>query len=318
MKLRKLIMTGCLIAIIATLSCTSSNNASTAIGGEVIGVSSGATREPVPYGMVLVKRGSLKVGQEGTDSLWASTTPSKDVSVESFWMDEKEVSNAKYRQFVFWVRDSIIRTRLADPAYGGDESYMITEDKYGEPVTPHLNWAKPIPWKKPNEDEARAIESLYYTHPFTGEKMLDVKQLNYRYEIFDYTQAALRKNQLDPNDRTRNTDQAVTNDVVMISKDTAYIDDEGRIVRETKNRELTGLYDFVNTYIVNIFPDTTCWINDFPNANNETYMRLYFSHPSYNDYPVVGVSWEQANAFCAWRTSYLLSGLGPQAQYVQR
>lgn len=318
MKLKKLIMTGCLIAIIATLSCTSSNNASTAIGGEVIGVSSGATREPIPYGMVLVKRGSLKVGQEGTDSLWGATTPSKDISVESFWMDEKEVSNAKYRQFVFWVRDSIIRTRLADPAYGGDESYMITEDKYGEPVTPHLNWAKPIPWKKPNEDEARAIESLYYTHPFTGEKMLDVKQLNYRYEIFDYTQAALRKNQLDPNDRTRNTDQAVTNDVVMISKDTAYIDDEGRIVRETKNRELTGLYDFVNTYIVNIFPDTTCWINDFPNANNETYMRLYFSHPSYNDYPVVGVSWEQANAFCAWRTSYLLSGLGPQAQYVQR
>ena len=94
MKLKKLIMTGCLIAIIATLSCTSSNNASTAIGGEVIGVSSGATREPVPYGMVLVKRGSLKVGQEGTDSLWGATTPSKEISVESFWMDEKEVTNS--------------------------------------------------------------------------------------------------------------------------------------------------------------------------------------------------------------------------------
>ena len=33
---------------------------------------------------------------------------------------------------------------------------------------------------------------------------------------------------------------------------------------------------------------------------------------------MVGVSWEQANAFCAWRTDFLLRGLGPQARYVQR
>ena len=232
---------------------------------------------------------------------------------EELSKEEKEVEE-KIKTIMMTIPNII------DPSVpiGKDDSENVEVTKYGEPVTPHLNWAKPIPWKKPNEDEARAIESLYYTHPFTGEKMLDVKQLNYRYEIFDYVQAALRKNQLDPNDRTRNTDQAISNDVVMISKDTAYINDEGQIVRETINRELSGLYDFVNTYIVNIFPDTTCWINDFPNANNETYMRLYFSHPNYNDYPVVGVSWEQANAFCAWRTSYLLSGLGPQAQYVQR
>ena len=318
MKLEKLVSAGLAIALVSVYACTSSGYSTAAVGGEVTGSSTAPLREPVPYGMVLVKRGSLKIGEEANDSLWGSTFPVKDISVESFWMDENEVSNAKYRQFVNWVRDSIIRTRLADPAYGGDESFIITEDKNGDPITPHLNWSKPIPWKKPNEDQARAIESLYFIHPFTGERMLDVKQLNYRYEIFDYNQAALRKNRLDPNERIKNTDLEVSDEKVMISKDTAYIDDNGNIVRKTVNRELSGVFDFVITYIVNVYPDTTCWINDFPNSNNETYMRLYFSHPNYNDYPVVGVSWEQANAFCAWRTEFLLAGLGPQAKYIQR
>ena len=149
--------------------------------------------------------------------------------------------------------------------------------------------------------------------------MLDVKQLNYRYEIFDHEKAALRKYRLDPRERNLNTDVAVDPDEqVMISKDTAYVDDNGNIVRETITRPLSSLYDFLNTYIVNVYPDTTCWVNDFPNAHNEAYMKLYFSSPTYNDYPVVGVTWEQANAFCAWRTDYLLRGLGSAARQIQR
>ena len=65
---------------------------------------------------------------------------------------------------------------------------------------------------------------------------------------------------------------------VMISKDTAYIDDEGRVITETINRPLSSEWDFLNTYIVNVYPDTTCWVNDFPNSDNETYLRSYFSN----------------------------------------
>ncbi len=292
---------------------------SQATGGEVTGVGGSTFAEPTPYGMTMVKRGSLKVGLENIDSLWGLNTPVREISVEGFWMDETEVTNSKYKQFVNWVRDSIIRERLADPAYGGDESFKITEDKYGDPVTPHLNWSKPIPWRKPSEDELRAIESVYTYHPIDGTKMLDAKQMNYRYEIFDYAMAAQRRFRLDPKERTNNTDVKVDeNEVVMISKDTAYVDDEGKIIRETITRPLSSLYDFLNTYIVNVYPDTTCWVNDFKNAENEQYMREYFANAAYNDYPVVGVTWEQANAFCNWRTDYLLKGLGGAARHIQR
>ncbi len=307
------------VCLTMVVGCSSSKSASSSYsGGEVTGVRGKAFSEPAPHGMTRIARGYLHMGIDQQDSLWGRQTPVKDISVDGFWMDETEVTNSMYKQFVLWVHDSILRTRLADPSYGGDESYMITEDKYGEPVTPHLNWKKSLP-RKPNEDEERAFESLYTYNPVTGEKMLDISQMNYRYEIYDYSTAALRRNRLNPSERNLNTDEVVNpNEVVMISKDTAYIDDEGRIVRETIDRPLSGPWDFLNTYIVNIYPDTTVWVNDFQNSDNEMYLRNYFSNPAYSDYPVVGVTWEQANAFCAWRTDYLLKGLGGEARYIQR
>ena len=126
--MKKIVFLSMIALSIAMTSCFSPRNGmSGANGGEVTGISGSAVNEPAPYGMVLVQRGSIKIGDEKADSLWGSGAPVKDVSVEAFWMDETEVSNAKYRQFVFWVRDSIIRERLADPAYGGDETFKITE-----------------------------------------------------------------------------------------------------------------------------------------------------------------------------------------------
>ncbi|MCF0219564.1 MAG: SUMF1/EgtB/PvdO family nonheme iron enzyme [Muribaculaceae bacterium] len=295
-------------------ACASSGSRS---GGEVTGVGGVSWAEPTPYGMVLVNRGSMKTGVSQPDSAWNLRADARGMSVDAFWMDETEVTNSKYKQFVFWVRDSIIRERLADPAYGGNEEYKIEEDKEGNPVKPHLNWNKPIPWRNANEDEARAIESLYRTNPITGVRELDPTQLNYRYEIYNHTEAAKRKHRLDPRRREYNTDKPTPTTNPMISKDTAYINDDGQIIRQTISRSLTGDYDFLNTYIVNVYPDTTAWVNDFENAYNEPYVRMYFAHGGYSDYPVVGVSWEQANAFANWRTDYLRRSLGKEGVYVE-
>lgn len=320
MKIKNIIFTLAITnAVFLLSSCFGGKMTSSMSGGEVTGVGNGrGFTEPTPYGMTMVNRGSLRMGIDSNDSLWGNVAPVKDISVDGFWMDETEVTNSKYRQFVMWVRDSILRTRLADPAYGGDETYLITEDQNHDPIPPRINWKKPLP-RKPNEDQQRAYESLYITNPVTGEKLIDASQLIYRYEIYDYTTAALRRNRIKPEERNLNTDITVNPDeVVMITKDTAYINDEGKIIRESINRPLSGPWDFLNTYIVNIYPDTTCWVNDFPNSDNEMYLRNYFSNPTYNDYPVVGVTWEQANAFCAWRTDFLLKGLSGQAKYIQR
>jgi sulfatase modifying factor 1 len=54
-----------------------------------------------------------------------------------------------------------------------------------------------------------------------------------------------------------------------------------------------------------LMPDPDVWKNDFSNHMADILLEGYHAHPAYDNYPVVGVSWEAARIFAAWRTKYL-------------
>ena len=57
--------------------------------------------------------------------------------------------------------------------------------------------------------------------------------------------------------------------------------------------------------VEDLIPDTTVWVRDFTHHMGDPLMVYYWSHPAFDNYPVVGVDWEAAKYFCQWRTEYL-------------
>ena len=75
------------------------------------------------------------------------------------------------------------------------------------------------------------------------------------------------------------------------------IDGEGESLETLRPPDEYSLEDFR--------PDTTVWINDFTHHLGDPLLVYYWSHPAFDNYPVVGVSWEAARYFCEWRTAHL-------------
>ena len=75
-------------------------------------------------------------------------------------------------------------------------------------------------------------------------------------------------------------------------------------VRNVDYREylfwIKRVYKDYPEYFRRALPDTLVWRS--PMGFNDPYVQYYFRHPSYNNYPVVGVSWVKANDYCGWRT----------------
>jgi len=64
------------------------------------------------------------------------------------------------------------------------------------------------------------------------------------------------------------------------------------------------------------YPDTTVWKNDFTFHNGDPMLEYYFSSPAFDQYPVVGVSWEAAKYFCLWRSKMLNEYRKKQGEYI--
>lgn len=63
-----------------------------------------------------------------------------------------------------------------------------------------------------------------------------------------------------------------------------------------------------------VLPDTLVWLEKY--AYNEPYSSLYYWHPAYRDYPVVGISYEQAVEFCKWRTEMVSMFMAKSKKYA--
>ncbi len=86
---------------------------------------------------------------------WAMNSISKSVTVDAFWMDQTEITNNKYRQFVYYVRDSILRTKLGNASIPDREYFMA--DKDGNVIEPNvINWEEKIdPERRDNKSNYR-------------------------------------------------------------------------------------------------------------------------------------------------------------------
>ena len=242
-KIRTLLGIGSVATALFLASCSGGYN------GQLLGESDRPRWNPItPYGMVFIPSGVLHIGPSDQDVNNAQVARAKQVSIVGFYMDDTEITNNEYRQFVNWVRDSVAHVMLEHTKEDANSGKS------------QIDWKQKIDWKKTEGNEQ--LEEIFVTEAqrYAGYKELDVNKLWYVYQWIDYKEAAKSKN---------------------------------RGAERSK---------FIKNEKCQIYPDTLVWVRDFTYSYNEPMTRNYFHHPAFDDYPVVGVTFAQSKAFCAWRT----------------
>jgi len=276
-----------LTAVLALLvSCGSGDR------GQLVGVKGKKWHPEKPYGMTLVPGGAFIMGKSDDDLAGVQDAPTRTVTVRAFYMDETEITNSEYRQFVYWVRDSIIRTKLA-----------ILADELGK--TPDDGGIGEYAFKGADTTDMTVYEKyMYDNYVGLGPTGYEGMKLNHDVDlIFDTSEypdewyAEVMDTMYLPIEESYNGQR--TWDVTKFKFQYTYMD----IQKAAKNRNKKRS-DFIKKEEIMVYPDTTVWIRDFEYSYNEPMHNDYFWHDAYGNYPVVGVSWKQANAFCQWRTLY--------------
>jgi gliding motility-associated lipoprotein GldK len=223
--------------------------------GQLVGVQDRPSwNNIIPYGMVYIPSGTLHIGQSDQDINNSLTQRTKSISIQGFFMDETEITNNEYRQFVYWVRDSIAAKTL-----GGD--YIKTNEKTGKET---VNWDNMAKFRYDDPEASESLADMYVpeNEQLNGKVEFDVSKWIFEYYWLDIKEAAKVSNRGKPRS------------------------------------------EFFRSGSVAVYPDTLVWVRDFSYSYNEPMTRNYFWHPAFDDYPVVGVTWGQANAFSAWRTKF--------------
>ena len=142
--------------------------------GQLVGISERPSWKGInPFGMVYIPSGTLHIGPSDQDVANTMVQRSKSISISGFYMDDTEITNNEYRQFVYWVKDSIAHTLL--------DNYYETES--GEEL---------IDWEIEIDPTDETLDELFYQgdDKFAGKKELNVSKLEYEFQWYDWQAAA--------------------------------------------------------------------------------------------------------------------------------
>ena|GEM_PF-1009321 len=249
-----------------------------------------------PPGMVYVPGGVTLINY---DQSTIDTNSIKKVSLTSFFMDKTETTNLEYRTFINWVVDSIAIVKyLKDEKYfldfKGTESSKTTADNTTNTPAP-----PPTADSSKSADSSKAAVNI--TKP--GDTIATATT---PIDTTDYSKKRINWSRVD-HDRIFNTKDADTR-----AKIAPMLDENGNVKKEMYTFNFKYLKvissathngkNVMKSEPVNVYPDENVWSQDLTNASTEMYSENYFKAPAFNDYPVVGVNWMQARAFCYWRS----------------